>query len=368
MSTTEACALNIATTPEIDQLLSTDCPVAIGISGGKDSSAVAIATVRFLDSIGHRGPRLLIHSDLGVTEWRASLPGCQRLAGFLGVELVVVRRARGDMMDRWEQRWRDNVARYEQLSCVQLILPWSTPSMRFCTSEMKTDIICRELVRRFPGRTILSVTGIRRQESSARARAPIAKIQPKLQSVTYRTRGLDWHPIIDWPVDEVLGFLNDEHFPLHEAYTRYGSSRVSCAFCIMSNEEDLAAASRCADNVELFRRMVDLEIKSTFAFQGNRWLADVAPRLLSGAQEDGLSLAKSKAEARRRMEALIPRDLLYTKGWPTAIPTRDSAELLGDIRDQIGSLLKLRVRFTSATTVINRYQELWAAAQGGRHA
>jgi 3'-phosphoadenosine 5'-phosphosulfate sulfotransferase (PAPS reductase)/FAD synthetase len=58
--------------------------------------------------------------------------------------------------------------------------------MRFCTSELKTAIICRELVRRFPGQTILSVSGIRREESTKRKLAPIVKVQPKLTS--YNTR------------------------------------------------------------------------------------------------------------------------------------------------------------------------------------
>ncbi len=47
----------------------------------------------------------------------------------LGLELMVVRREAGDMMDRWLQRWRDNLARYATLRCVKVILPWSTPSM-----------------------------------------------------------------------------------------------------------------------------------------------------------------------------------------------------------------------------------------------
>src|SRR3546814_15382073 len=52
--------------PEIDSLLWNGAAVAIGVSGGKDSQAAAIATVRHLDQVGHSGPRLLIHSDLGL--------------------------------------------------------------------------------------------------------------------------------------------------------------------------------------------------------------------------------------------------------------------------------------------------------------
>jgi hypothetical protein len=32
---------------------------------------------------------------------------------------------------------------------------WSSAGLRFCTSELKIEPICRELVRRFPGRRIL---------------------------------------------------------------------------------------------------------------------------------------------------------------------------------------------------------------------
>jgi hypothetical protein len=41
--------------------LADHAPVAIGVSGGKDSSAVATRTFEYLDSFGHRGPRLLVH-------------------------------------------------------------------------------------------------------------------------------------------------------------------------------------------------------------------------------------------------------------------------------------------------------------------
>jgi 3'-phosphoadenosine 5'-phosphosulfate sulfotransferase (PAPS reductase)/FAD synthetase len=102
----------IATSPTVDALLQQHAPVALGVSGGKDSSAMSLAVSSYLDEIGHRGPRLLIHSDLGRVEWRESLPWCQKLAARLGVELVIVRRQAGDLLDRWQVRWRNNVARY----------------------------------------------------------------------------------------------------------------------------------------------------------------------------------------------------------------------------------------------------------------
>lgn len=356
--------LSTLSTPEIDELIASNAPVAIGVSGGKDSSAVAFATVEHLDRAGHTGPRLLIHSDLGVTEWRESLPWCRNLADRLDLELVVTRREKGDMMDRWEQRWADNVTRYINLSCVQLILPWSTPGMRFCTSEMKTAVICRELSERFPGKTIVSVTGIRRQESSGRAKSPIAKPQPKLTSKTRATDGIDWHPIAHWSLDDVLGYLGEKQFPLHPAYATWGLTRVSCVFCIMSAAADLRNAVRCPDNHDLFRRMVALELRSTFGFQSNTWLAEIAPELLSDEARCRIPFAKQTAMQREEIERMIPRHLLYTKGWPTCIPTHDEADLLAKVRRAVGGLLNLPICYVQPREVIDRYRELYEAKHG----
>ena len=311
----------VLVTPEITSALEVGAAVAIGVSGGKDSAATALATIDYLEDAGHRGPRVLIHSDLGRVEWRQSLPACQRLAVRLGLELMVVRRETGDLVDRWRSRWENNVRRYAELSCVKLILPWSTASMRFCTSELKTSIICRALVQRFPGQTILSATGIRRQESPNRAKAPVAKPQPKLASVSRRTQGLDWHPILDWTTQQVFGYLEEKEIPLHEAYTRYGSSRVSCCFCILSSQRDLAAAARCAENQAVYRDLVGLEAASTFPFQPTRWLGDVAPHWLTAELRQAVIVAKAGARRREAAEAKIPQHLLYTEGWPRTIPT-----------------------------------------------
>jgi 3'-phosphoadenosine 5'-phosphosulfate sulfotransferase (PAPS reductase)/FAD synthetase len=346
---------SVATTPEIRRLLDDEAPVSIGVSGGKDSSAVAFEVRDYLDAIGHRGPRVLTHSDLGRVEWRDSLPTCERLAKATGLDLVVVRRKAGDMMDRWLVRWRNNVERYASLSCVKLILPWSTPSMRFCTSELKVDVICRELVARFPGETILNVSGIRRAESAQRKHAPVAKAQPKLSSQTHGTDGLDWNAIVHRSTEDVFEVGRRNNFPLHEAYTKYGSGRVSCVFCIMGSKSDLRAAAGCEDNHDVYREMVDLEIASTFAFQGDEWLGDVSP-----GQRSGLERAKAAAKVRQTAEARIPKHLLYTKNWPTCIPTADEAWLLAEVRREVAAAVGLEIGFTDPASIVARYEELMA--------
>jgi 3'-phosphoadenosine 5'-phosphosulfate sulfotransferase (PAPS reductase)/FAD synthetase len=351
----------LSITPEVTELIAKGSPVAIGVSGGKDSCAVAFAFNDYLDAVGHKGERILIHSDLGRTEWKDSLPTCERLAKALNLELVVVRRESGDMLARWQQRWRNNVTRYQNLECVKLILPWSTPSMRFCTSELKTAIISRYLAKRFKGQAIISANGIRREESPNRAKSPIYKSKEANSTTTI----IDYHPILDFTKRDVFALLNSKAFPLHEAYTVYGTTRVSCCYCIMSSLDDLIASSQCPDNQDVYREMVHLEIESTFSFQSNQWLGDIKPDLLTGDSFERLAFAKQRASARERIESRIPKHMLYVKGWPVAVPTYSEAEMLAEIRLAVAELLGIPVAYTDPVSIIDRYEELMAVKPVG---
>lgn len=319
---------------------------------------MALRLSDYLNEIGHRGPRVLIHADLGSVEWKESLPACERLARRIGWELIVVRRPAGGMMERWQARWQSSLSRYVSLSCVKTVLPWSTPGMRFCTSELKTAPICAELTRRFPGQRILSATGVRHDESAARAKAPIAAPQPKLSA--RKCEGMNWNPIITWPTAAVFDYVTSRGEELHEAYTCYNSTRVSCVYCIMGSANDLNASASCPDNADIYRTMVDLEIESTFAFQGSRWLGDVAPHLLTQERREALADAKARALRRSAAEARIPAHLLYTAGWPTGLPTLEEAALLAEVRLEVAAILGIKVRYTTADAVLARYEELIA--------
>lgn len=308
----------VETNDEIAALLAANAPVAVGVSGGKDSCAAALATFEHLDAIGHTGPRILIHADLGDedpsldVEWSDSLPTCERLAKRLGVELLIARRPAGGMMKRWLKRWQNNVRRYANLECVRVILPWSTPSMRFCTSELKSAPMASELVRRFPGQTIVSACGVRRDESKERSSALTMKLNKRLTNKRLKTSGVDWNPIAAWTERDVFAFCASRNFEMHEGYTRFGMSRISCRFCIMAKRSDLTASAACEANAPVYRTMVKLEIESTFAFQGSTWLGDIAPHLLDDQTRAALSAAKVRAGLRVATEKRIPKHLLYT--------------------------------------------------------
>lgn len=348
--------LGLSMTPAIEHLLASNCVVACGISGGKDGTAMALRVAQYLDLIGHTGPRVLVHADLGRVEWKDSLPSCQRLADHLGWELMVVKRAAGDLMDRWQVRWRNNVARYADLSCVKLILPWSTPAMRFCTSELKGSVIMSALRKRFPTSDICNVTGVRAQESSARKKMPISKVELKLQRKN--TAGMSWNAIHGMEIEAVYQVIGDAGLALHEGYTKYGSSRISCAFCILGSFSDQQASASCEDNHAIYVEMVELEAQSTYAFQGDRWLADLRPDLLPADLASRIAGAKLAAAMRVELEARIPKHLLYVKGWPTVMPTREEANLLADIRVSVAGLVGIEAQHLTGEAVLQRYAYL----------
>lgn len=65
------------------------------------------------------------------------------------------------------------------------------------------------------------------------------------------------------------------------------------------------------------------------------------------------------ARVREQAESRIPAHLLYEKGWPTCIPTRDEAELLCEVRLQVAAAVGIPdVRYLDPDSLIGRYEEL----------
>jgi hypothetical protein len=256
-------------------------------------------------------------------------------------------------MERWQSRWSSSVQRYEDLSTVTLVPCWSTPGMRFCTSELKTHPITAELKRRFKGQSIINVTGVRRAESSARSKVTIADWDAD-------GRICSWRPIADWNVAEVFAEIDRSGLAPHPAYREFDMSRVSCRWCIMSNISDMTAAAVQPEGHDLYREMVQLECDSSFAFQGSRWLGDVAPHLLDEQQNIALHKAKIVAGLRVQTEKAISRDMLYVKGWPTRMLTDDEADILAGVRRQISELFGFKSSCLDRDGIHARYAKLIA--------
>lgn len=333
------------------------------LSGGKDSTASAHAGLALLDALGHpRDRRIAIHADLGRAEWRSTLAMVAAIADRLGLPLLVVSRSAGDMVSRWEQRFLSGKRRYEALETYNLIGPWSSASLRFCTSELKVQVIGPDLARRYRGETIVSVIGLRRDESPSRRATPVSRADERFAKPgnAAGTRMLSWHPAVDWSADDVFGIHERHGLPLHEAYVQYRTTRLSCAFCVLASAHDLAASAAAPGNFDLYRHLVAIEADSTFSFQPQRWLADVSPRWLSAALLHEVTRAKLRAQERRALEAAMPPQLRYVKGWPPRMPSLAEASLIAKARAPILAHHGLPDHFPDAAAVQARFADLLA--------
>ncbi|WP_235682096.1 phosphoadenosine phosphosulfate reductase family protein [Sphingobium yanoikuyae] len=336
---------------------------AFNLSGGKDSTASAHAAIALLDALGHpRHRRIAIHADLGRAEWRSTPAMVAAIADRLGIPLLVVSRSAGDMVARWEQRFLSGKRRYEALETYNLIGPWSSASLRFCTSELKVQVIGPELARRYRGETIVSVIGLRRDESPSRRSTPISRSDERFAKPgnAAGTNMLNWHPAVDWSADDVFGIHERHGLPLHEAYVRYRTTRLSCAFCVLGSAHDLAASAEAPGNLDLYRHLVAIELDSTFSFQPQRWLADVAPQLLSAARLREVARVKVRSHERRTLEAAMPPELRYVKGWPPRMPSLAEAALIAKARAPILAHHGLADHFPDAAAVQARFAHLLA--------
>lgn len=224
-----------------------------------------------------------------------------------------------------------------------------------------------ELRRRFPGEKIVSVVGLRRDESRSRAKIPISSV------TGYSSGGvgeaaktmLSWHPIADWTEHDVYRFHTERQVELHEAYTVWGASRMGCSFCVLASFRNLEPSTAAPGNRQSFALITDLEIESGFSFQPGRWLGDVAPGLLSGAKRSALEAAKASAVRRRALEADLPSGLRFQKGWPPRMPTISEADQIANVRNEILAQHNLVNLYPLAADVLGRFHELHAARSPG---
>jgi 3'-phosphoadenosine 5'-phosphosulfate sulfotransferase (PAPS reductase)/FAD synthetase len=357
----EAARRGVSVTREIAVQIACWSPVAFGSSSGKDSSALIILVNKFLDAVAHGGERIIVHAHLGEIEWAGVVEFGERLARHVGLEFVQVRRAKGGMISRWEQRQADNFERYRTLSCVTMISPWSSAAMRFCTSELKVGVITSYLARRWPGQTIINAVGIRGEESDERAKKPISQISKSLRRAD-GTRGYDWNAILSLLVEQVFLINRRDGIGVHFCYGT--QSRLSCCVCVLGSDRDLRGACHYDSNLPAILRVIALELHSCFSFQPSRWLADIfaeeRPELFTEEMRAALARAKEIAGARKLIEKRVPKELRYEKGWPTFQPTLEQCEIIASVRRDVAALLGVELLCTKAEEVYERYAELLA--------
>jgi 3'-phosphoadenosine 5'-phosphosulfate sulfotransferase (PAPS reductase)/FAD synthetase len=351
----------VATDPMIEEAARAGAWFVFSQSGGKDCGAALALGNRWLDALGHpRSRRYCEHSDLGRAEWATSLDQVKAQADAAGLPLRIDRARAGDLPARFQDRWDRGLADYVALKLYNLRGPWSSPSLKFCQSEKKIQVMGPALAQRHRGETIVQVTGLRRDESRARASTPVAKVDHRFAKRGNRwgTQMLVWNPCVEMTADDVFAANRRHGIPLSMVYD-LGCSRHSCAACIMGSRSDLEIAGRVASNAPLFSLYIEMEIASTFSFQAGSWLADRAPHLVRS--RDALNRAKRLADRRRVLEAEMPARHRYVDGWPLFVPDYDEAQIIYDARHEILAMHDLSTPYDSPAKIIDRFAELVAA-------
>ena len=254
--------------------------LAISISGGKDSQALLNSVLGAHQEHGWTGPVFAIHADLGRLEWNETPKFVTELAARYEIELVIVRRAKGDLLDRWQDRM-------EQLEGTGKPF-WSSSAARYCTSDLKRDPIDKYL-RRFDH--VVVAMGLRADESRERAKKQVCAIRTRIDN-SKRT-AMDWNPIHHWTEDDVwaelstsLSDLDDRRllarggaeqlalagWVAHPAYV-YGNERLSCSLCVLASKNDLRNGAR--RHPALYETLVDMERQSGCTFRADLALADL---------------------------------------------------------------------------------------------
>jgi len=240
--------------------------IVINISGGKDSQTILGVVLSEARKQAYAGDVIAIHADTKA-EWPESLPHCQMLCKHYGIGLTVAEPFR-PLPEHIERR------------CVMMANQqprgkpgWPSPDQRYCTSDCKRAPIEKAVRAAFPaklGKTILTVTGERRQESSHRAKLPEIE-QDK--TLTAGTRIVTkWRPILDYTEDDVWTHILSTGLPRHVAYDR-GNKRLSCAMCIMACDQDIRNGAKARpDLAEMFIR---IENETGFSFKHKRSLSAI---------------------------------------------------------------------------------------------
>lgn len=263
---------------------------AINSSAGKDSQASLDFMVEYADAIGFPRDRIVVlHADLGRAEWKGTRELAEKQADCYGLRFIATKALTKD------GRERDLIDQIRDRGM------WPSNAARYCTSDQKRGPCRREMTglarshADYKARPIrvLSVLGIRAEESPARAKvAPIvpAFVGGKAQAGSSgRKHVVTLFPIYNWTEAEVWARIKASGVPSHPAY-ELGMPRLSCVFCVLAPKPALMLAGK--HNPELLNEYVDLENEIDHTFHKDFRIADVRAKLEAGAKVDTAELAQ----------------------------------------------------------------------------
>lgn len=236
--------------------------LVINMSGGKDSCEMLRQLVERYPSL----PMYALYADTGFEHVKpiSAEDFSRQICDQLGVPFYVVRNPNKTYLQMVERRKM-----------------FPGPSTRQCTSDLKRGPLEKWIRQNsrpggfLAGKVVINCTGIRAQESAARAKQRPLTRNKKL-SIAGR-RVWNWMPIFRNSLGEVLGGLEAAGIPLHPVYSYRGNGgflrRLSCRVCIFSTDADLCAIYE--HDREAFDAVADLEDRIGFTMRQGKSLRQI---------------------------------------------------------------------------------------------
>ena len=240
--------------PELQDLIDAGAIFYVSHSGGKDSQAM-------YGYVCERVPHAqvaVVHADLGEVEWE----GAQ--------EHIRANITHGLHVVRANKTFFDMV--YHRAATRPDVPSFPSSATRQCTSDLKRGpiqkFIRNDLKRR--GRTLaVNCVGLRAAESKARSKRPVWQLNKPL-SVAGRTV-YDWLPVHHLSTDEIFALIRERYG--QEPFWIYPENdRMSCVFCVMACDNDLAHGRR--HRPELYAKYIAAEQATGWTMFSGASLAD----------------------------------------------------------------------------------------------
>lgn len=306
----------------VEALLSRGAALAVSVSGGKDSQALLTRLAAYWRRNDFPGDFFVIHADLGRAEWKETPAFMREMCERESVPLVVVRREKGDLVARMQER-------LDTLKAQGRDSPhWPSAAARYCTAELKRGPINKYL-RRYD--LVISAEGIRADESDARSKKPhlavrkaittkpLKGLKPNDAIYEHREGGLSsgrgrlaltWNAILSLSkadVYETCGHTLEEleerrrlyregyayealgGWTMHPAYV-YGNERLSCAMCVIGSRSDILNGAR--HHPDLLDEYVRQEQEGGYAFRQDLELAVIQRELQQESREEANAQAE----------------------------------------------------------------------------